>query len=64
MLMPLAMAAMFFRIGIAGLVYRIEGRFAGACSEALLDPADGAIDELGRVADADIETPLAAACPF
>jgi hypothetical protein len=30
MLMPLAMAAMFFKTGIAGLVYRIEGRFAGA----------------------------------
>jgi hypothetical protein len=55
---------MFFRIGIAGLVYRIEGDSREPCSEALLEAADAAIHELRRVADADIETPIAAACPF
>jgi hypothetical protein len=52
---------MFFKTGIAGLVYRIEGRFAAAVQRTLLD---GAIHELDLVADAEIDTPVAAACPF
>jgi hypothetical protein len=50
---------MFFKTGIAGLVYRIEGDSrepSREAREAPLDAADGAILEWRRVADADIET--------
>jgi len=42
----------------------LKGDSRELCSEALLDAVDGAIHELSRVADADIETPVAAACPI
>jgi hypothetical protein len=42
----------------------LKGDSREESSEALLDAADGAIRELSRVALADIETPVAAACPF